>query len=55
MSHKEPTNYPTDLTDEQRQIFRRLLPKASGRSASQRICRRDIVSPIFYVLCSGCT
>jgi putative transposase len=54
MSHTEPTNYPTDLTDEQWQILRRLLPKPSGRGAPRRICRRAIVSAIFYVLRSGC-
>jgi len=54
MSHAEPTNYPTDLTDEQWQILRRLLPKPSVRGAPQRICRRAIVNAIFYVLRSGC-
>src|SRR5262249_6147919 len=54
MSPTEPTNYPTDLSDEQWQILHRLLPKPSGRGAPQTICRRAILNAIFYVLRSGC-
>jgi putative transposase len=54
MSHAEPANYPTDLTDEQWQILRKLLPRASHRGARQRVCRRALVNAILYVLRSGC-
>jgi transposase len=54
MTRTEPTNYPTDSTDEQWQILCRLLPRPSGRSAPQRNRRRAIVNAIFYVLRSGC-
>ena len=54
MSHTEQANYPTDLTDEQWQILRRLLPQPSQRGAPQRVCRRSIINAIFYVLRSGC-
>jgi hypothetical protein len=35
MSQAEPENYPTDLTNEQWQILRRLLPQPSHRDAPQ--------------------
>jgi putative transposase len=54
MSHTEPANYPTDLTDEQWQILRKLLPQASRRGAPRTVCRRAIVNAILYVLRSGC-
>lgn len=54
MSHTEPTNYPTDLTDDQWQILRKLLPPPSRVGAPQTVCRRAIVNAILYVLRSGC-
>lgn len=54
MSHTEPTNYPTDLTDEQWKILRKLLPQPSHRGAPQRVDRRAVVDAILYVLRSGC-
>jgi putative transposase len=54
MSHTERTNYPTDLTDEQWQILRKLLPHPSRRGAPQTVCRRAVVDAILYVLRGGC-
>jgi putative transposase len=54
MSHTEQTNYPTDLSDDQWQILRKLLPQPSRQGAPQRVCRRAIVNAILYVLRSGC-
>jgi putative transposase len=54
MSHTERENYPTDLTDEQWQILRGLLPKPSRRGAPQTVCRRAVINAILYVLRSGC-
>lgn len=54
MSHTEQANYPTDLTDEQWQILRRLLPRASRRGAPRKVCRRAVINAILYVLRSGC-
>lgn len=54
MSHAEQTNYPTDLTDEQWKILRKLLPQPSHRGAPRTICRRRVVDAILYVLRSGC-
>jgi putative transposase len=54
MFHTEPTNYPTDLADEQWQILHKLLPQPSGRGAPQTVCRRAVVNAIFYILRSGC-
>jgi putative transposase len=54
MSHTEPTEYPTDLTNEQWQILRKLLPRPSRRGAPRKVCRRAVVNAILYVLRSGC-
>jgi transposase len=39
MSHTERAKYLTDLTDEQWQILRKLLPQPSRPGALQRISR----------------
>lgn len=54
MSQKERDKYPTDLTDEQWQIIRKLLPQTADRGAPQRVCRRAIIDAILYLLRSGC-
>jgi putative transposase len=54
MSQTERENYPTDLTDEQWQILRKLLPQASHRRAPQMVCRRTIINAIFYIVRTGC-
>jgi transposase len=54
MSHTEQANYPTDLTDEQCQILRKLLPQPFDRGRPQTACRRAGVNAILYVLRSGC-
>ena len=47
------TNYPSDLTDEQWQIIRRLLPRRSKRGRKP-IDRREILNAILYVNRTGC-
>src|SRR6516165_4760611 len=54
MSHTERAKYLTDLTDEQWQIVRKLLPQPSRRGAPQTICRRVVLNAIIYVVRSGC-
>jgi putative transposase len=54
MSHTERAKYLTDLTDEQWQIVRKLLPEPALRGAPQRICRRAVLDAIIYVVRSGC-
>jgi putative transposase len=54
MSHTERAKYLTDLTDEQRQILRKLLPQSSRRGAPQTICRRAVLDAIIYAVRSGC-
>ena len=54
MSPAEQANYPTDLTDEQWQILRKLLPQPSRRGAPRTVCRRAVVNAILYVLRGGC-
>ena len=54
MSRTELTNYPTDLTDDQWQILRKLLPRRSRRGAPQTVCRRTAINAIHYVVRAGC-
>ena len=46
-------NYPSDLTDEQWQLIRPLLPKRKKRSRPP-IDRRDVIDAILYVVRTGC-
>jgi putative transposase len=54
MSHAEQAKYPTDLSDKQWQILRKLLPQASRRGAPQTVCRRAVVNAVLYLLRGGC-
>jgi putative transposase len=54
MSHTELAKYPTDLTDEQWQILRKLLPQPSRRGAPQTVYRLAVINGILYVSGSGC-
>ena len=47
------TNYPSDLTDEQWQIIKRLLPPKSNRGR-RPVDRREIINAILYVNRTGC-
>lgn len=49
----ERTNYPSDVTDEQWQIIRRLLP-ARKKRGKRPIDRREIVNAILYLNRTGC-
>lgn len=53
-----PTHYPTDLTDEEWDYIKALVPAAkSGKGKRGRptaLDRRDLVNAIFYVVRSGC-
>src|SRR5262249_14946358 len=48
--------YPSDLTDEQWQLIRRLLPKRKlGKAGRPRsVEQRDLLDGIFYILRAGC-
>lgn len=46
-------HYPSDLTDEQWQVLRGLLPK-HARRGRRPICRRWVLNAIFYVNRTGC-
>jgi putative transposase len=46
-------NYPSDLTDEQWQILRPLLPK-SNRRGRPPLDRREVINAILYVVRTGC-
>src|SRR3974377_2569996 len=49
-------NYPSDLTDEQWQVLRALLPRGKmGKAGRPRIVeQRDLIDAIFYILRAGC-
>ena len=52
-----PTRYPTDLTDEEWDYIKSLVPAPkSGRGKRGRpaLERRDLVDAIFYIVRSGC-
>lgn len=46
-------NYPSDLTNEQWQLIRRLLPKRAKRGRPP-IDRRDCIDAMFYIVRTGC-
>jgi len=48
--------YPSDLTDEQWDILRRLLPKGRKNKAGRpcSVDRRDLIDGVFYILRTGC-
>ena len=50
---KAESEYPSDLSDRQWQIIRRLLPKWSGWGR-RPICRRRVINAILYVVRTGC-
>lgn len=45
--------YPSDLTDGQWRIIRRLLPRWTGRGRKP-ICRRWVLNAVMYVMRTGC-
>ena len=45
--------YPSDLTDEQWQILKRLIP-ARARRGRPPVDRRQVINAILYVVRSGC-
>ena len=50
----ERKGYPSDLTDEQWDVVRRLLPKPHQRGAPRTVCRRSLLNAIFYICRTGC-
>src|SRR6266566_8171345 len=56
--HTHPTRYPTDLTDEEWEYIKSLVPAPkSGKGKRGRppaLERRSLVNAIFYVVRSGC-
>jgi len=46
-------NYPSDLTDEQWQLIRPLLPKRKKRGRPP-LDRRDVINAVLYVVRTGC-
>ena len=50
MSHAEQAKYPTDLSDEQWRILRKLPPQPTHRGAPRTVCCRAVV----YLLRGGC-
>jgi len=46
--------YPSNLTDEQWQLIRPLLPPASRVGRPREVCRRQVINAILYVNRTGC-
>ena len=47
--------YPTDLTDEQWELLKPMLPPDKPRGRKRRVDLRDILNAILYLLRSGCS
>lgn len=52
MSKRQP--YPSDLTDEQWQVIRPLLPKRKKHGRPTSVDRRALLDAIFYIVRTGC-
>lgn len=46
--------YATDLTDDQWQLIKELLPEAKAGGRPRRVCLREVFNALLYVLVSGC-
>ena len=53
MESRKP--YPTDLTDEQWDLLKPMLPPDKPRGRKRRVDLRDIIDAILYLLRSGCS
>ncbi len=47
--------YPSDLTDEQWDLLRPLIPEPASDSPREPVPRREIVNGIMYLLRTGCS
>ena len=47
--------YPTDLTDEQWELLKPMLPPDKPRGRRRRVDLRDIINAILYLLRAGCS
>ena len=47
--------YPTDLTDEQWDLLKPMLPPDKPRGRKRRVDLRDIINAILYLLHTGCS
>ena len=48
------TSYRTNLTDEQWEIIKTLIPAAKNGERPRSVDMREIINGIFYVLVAGC-
>jgi transposase len=48
------TSYRTDLTDEQWELLRQLIPTAKSGGRPRTVDMRGVVNAILYVLMAGC-
>ncbi len=46
--------YPSDLTNEQWKLLKRILPPPSGRGRKRTVDLREVLNGIFYLLRTGC-
>ncbi|WAN70124.1 transposase [Moorena producens JHB] len=47
-------HYPSDMSDREWQVLRRLIPEPSGFGHPLMVNLREIINAIFYVQRSGC-
>ena len=51
----ERSSYPTDLTDEQWQLVRPLIPAAAPGGRDRSVDMREVVNGVLYLNRNGCT
>ena len=47
-------SYPTDLTDEQWNVLKPLIPSAKSGGRPRKTDAREVINAIFYLLRTGC-
>jgi putative transposase len=53
MSQSNPT-YPSNLTDQQWELLRHLIPAAKAGGRPRTVDLKAMVNAILYILCAGC-
>jgi transposase len=48
------TSYRTNLTDEQWEIIKTLIPEAKSGGRPRTVDMREVINGIFYILVAGC-
>jgi transposase len=47
-------SYPTDLTDDQWELIREMIPAAKTGGRPRKTDMREVINALLYILCAGC-